>query len=123
MASGHYCTPLHRDVSATERDLLQRLLTRRAPARLADIEPLRVIAVCGCGCGTCPTVLFGSSPADEPVTRDHFILADYLGLPPKGHLVGVIVWANEQRITEMECYSIDGNEPIEWPVPDSLCAL
>ena len=52
MASGHYCTPLHRDVSATERDLLQRLLTRRAPARLADIEPLRVIAVCGCGCGT-----------------------------------------------------------------------
>ena len=121
MASGDYCTPLRRDLSATERDLLQRLLTRRAPARFAEIEPLRVIAVCGCG--ACPTVLFGSTPADEPVTHDHFILADYLGLTPRGHLVGVIVWANEQRITEMECYSIDGKEPIEWPLPDSLCAL
>ena len=100
MASGHYCTPLRRDVSATEHELLHRLLTRRAPARLADIEPLQVIAVCSCG--ACPSVLFGSSPADEPVTNDRFILADYLGLTPKGHLVGVIVWANEQRITEID---------------------
>ena len=118
MKDTSYCTPYHREISDEERLLLTFLLQREAPDRIGQIEPLKVIAKCGCG--GCPTVLFGSSFDAAPVTRDHYILADYAGKSAAGGLVGVMLWANDQGLTELEGCSIDGVEPVIWPMPLAL---
>ena len=46
-----------------------------------------------------------------PVIKDHYILADYAGEKSNGGLIGVIVWATDTDITELEGYSVDGTEP------------
>jgi hypothetical protein len=116
--TSRYCTPLQRELSDEERLLLNFLLQREAPGRIAEVDSLKVIAKCGCG--SCPTVLFGPAFDSAPVTEDHFILADYAGKSSTGSLVGVMLWANEHAITELEGYSIDGTEPVVWPAPLAL---
>ena len=118
MEDSRYCVPHQRDLSQEERAILVHLLQLEAPDRLSQIESLKVIAKCGCG--GCPTVLFGNSFDSAPVTKDHYILADYAGTNASGGLIGVMVWANDSDITELECYSIDGSEPVTWPVPLAL---
>ncbi|WP_139227411.1 MULTISPECIES: hypothetical protein [unclassified Pseudoxanthomonas] len=121
MKDSSYCTPYQREISNEERLLLIFLLEREAPDRLGQIESLKVIAICGCG--GCPTVLFGSSFDVDPATQGNYILADYSGKTAAGGLVGVMLWANDQALTELEGYSIDGVEPVVWPAPLSLRAL
>ena len=118
MEDSRYCVPHQRALSQEERAILVHLLQLEAPDRLSQIEPLKVIAKCGCG--GCPTVLFGDSFDAAPVTKDHYILADYAGTNASGGLIGVMVWANDNGITELEGYSIDGSEPVTWPVPLAL---
>ena len=118
MKDTSFCTPYQREISDEERLLLTFLLQREAPDRIGQIEALKVIAKCGCG--SCPTVLFGSSFDAAPVTNDHYILADYAGKSAAGGLVGVMLWANDHRLTELEGYSIDGVEPVIWPMPLAL---
>ncbi len=101
--------------------MLKFLLEREAPDRLSQIEALKVIA--RCGCGDCPTVLFGSSLDADPATQDNYILADYSGKTAVGGLVGVMLWANDHALTELEGYSIDGVEPVVWPAPLALRPL
>lgn len=101
--------------------MLRFLLEREAPDRLSQIESLKVIAKCGCG--DCPTVLFGSSFDADPATQDNYILADYSGKTAVGGLVGVMLWANDHTLTELEGYSIDGAEPVIWPAPLALRPL
>ena len=101
--------------------MLTFLLEREAPDRIAQIDSLKVIAKCGCG--GCPTVLFGQSFDTTPVTQDRYILADYSGTTSVGGLVGVVLWANDQTLTELEGYSIDGIEPVIWPAPLALQPL
>ena len=108
-------------MSQEERAVLAYLLQLEAPERLPQMESLKVIAKCGCG--GCPTVLFGSSFDAAPVTKDHYILADYAGTNASGGLIGVMVWANDSGITELEAYSIDGSEPVTWPEPLVLRAM
>ena len=105
-------------MSQEERAVLAYLLQLEAPERLPQMESLKVIAKCGGG--GCPTVLFGNSFDAAPVTRNHYILADYAGKNSSGGLIGVMVWANDSDITELEGYSIDGSEPVIWPVPLAL---
>ena len=118
MEDSRYCVPHQRDLSREERAILVHLLQLEAPDRLSQIESLKVIAKCGCG--GCPTVLFGNSFDAAPVTKDHYILADYAGTNASGGLIGVMVWANDSDLTELEGYSIDGSEPATWPVPLAL---
>ena len=101
--------------------MLTFLLEHEAPDRIAQIDSLKVIAKCGCG--GCPTVLFGPSFDTAPVTHDHYILADYSGTTSVGGLVGVVLWANDQTLTELEGYSIDGIGPVIWPAPLALQPL
>lgn len=64
-----YCVPQRRELSAEERSLLHLLLAREAPDWLPQLESLKVVA--RCGCGKCPTVLFGASLDSEPTTQSH----------------------------------------------------
>jgi hypothetical protein len=121
MTKSTYCIPYFRDISNQEHDLLTFLLTKEAPERLRQIDSLKVIGKCGCG--ACPTVLFGLSFTDEPITSNHYILADYSGKNSNGGHTGVLLWANDAIITELEGYSLDGSEQITWPNPIDLKIL
>ncbi|RZS30951.1 hypothetical protein EV687_3150 [Corticibacter populi] len=121
MERSPYFIPYQRDLSPDERAILLCLLKKAAPERLPQTESLKVIGKCGCG--GCPTVLFGESFEATPVTKDHYVLADYAGKNSAGGLMGVLVWGNDSGITELECYSIDGSEPVTWPEPQALRPL
>src|SRR6266704_4999217 len=75
-----YSIPHRRELSAEERSLLHFLLTNEAPDRLAELDDLKIVA--RCGCGECPTVVFGSSLNSEPVTQspDEQEVASYRGV-------------------------------------------
>ena len=114
----HHCVPLQRDLTQEERAILGHVLERESPRHAARIDALKVVAECGCG--GCPTVLFGTSFDAAPVTHDHYILADYVGRTSTGKPVGVMVWANARGITQLEGYSLGGTGPVTWPAPLAL---
>jgi hypothetical protein len=114
-----YCVPHRRELSAEERSLLRHLLEREAPDRLGEIEQLKVVG--RCGCGRCPTVLFGPDLDSPPLpSRPFREIANHIGRNADGVLVGVAVLEREGRIQELEAWSPWG-EPITcWPDPSSL---
>jgi hypothetical protein len=109
-----YCIPHRRALSEEERSLLQFLLEREAPARVAEVASLKVIA--RCGCGTCPTVLFGPTADAEPLTGGPFTeLATYRGRNADGVSVGVTLIERGGRLAELEAWSPEGPDVLSWP--------
>ena len=76
------------------------MLRTYAPARLPELRDLSVIA--RCGCGSCPGVLFGSGPDDQPITKGADLIVDAMTpITPNG-FISVMLWATDSRITELE---------------------
>ncbi len=94
-----------RELSEIEIQILYFLLSKEKPEFLSKIDNLKVIY--RCGCGNCPTILFGNSYEDE-ILSNQKIIADYFGYTENKNLIGVTLFGNETRITELEFYSIDG---------------
>jgi hypothetical protein len=66
-----------------------------------------VVSHCGCGCPTIDLAVDGrAAPLSSPTT----ILADTEGLSPEGVRVGIIVHGREGLISELEIYSMAGDE-------------
>ena len=108
-----YCIPEHRQLSGPEREFLEFLLRTSAPERLNELGNLSVIA--RCGCGLCPGVLFGSSPGDEPITQGAYLIADMMTpITPEG-FVGVMLWATDSRISELDFSSFGNIDVTELP--------
>ena len=108
-----YCTPEHRNLSHPERAFVEFLVRTSAPDRLNELEDLSVIA--RCGCGHCPGVLFGSSPGDQPITQDAYLIADMMTpVTPEG-FIGVMLWATDSRISELEFSSFGNIDITELP--------
>jgi len=108
-----------RPLSERERALILRLLDRAGKARppLDDLERLRVVAACDCGCGSID--LEPVAPTREGA-EDATILADAFGAVQDGHAVGLILWGTESRVTGLEIYSLAFDPPFELPRPDSV---
>ncbi|GAA5010468.1 hypothetical protein FNZ56_01490 [Pseudoluteimonas lycopersici] len=98
-----YCIPHRRELSLREREMLAFLLSENAPQRLDELEHLTVVA--RCGCGRCPGVLFGKDASDEPVTQGARLIADMMTTPADKGFIGVMLWATDARITELELCS------------------
>ncbi|WP_241479995.1 hypothetical protein [Kordia jejudonensis] len=69
---------------------------------------LKVIA--RCGCGKCPTILFGNTFESE--IQKGNLLMDYVAKRKNGDLIGISIFGTEEMLTELEFYSIDGTSEI-----------
>jgi hypothetical protein len=112
-----YDIPDRRDLKQEEYDLLFWLISIEKPDWLKVLPNLKVIA--RCGCGKCPTIMFGEALESNIQIGELFI--DYTGQGSKGELIGVSVLGTEHMPTELELWSIDGEyDIIELPNLDTL---
>jgi hypothetical protein len=111
-----FCIPHKRNLSGEEKGLLA-FLVKGQPGHEARIDRLKVVA--RCGCGKCPTVLFGESFDDEPITTGYAEIADYWGRAANGTLVGVMLFESGGQIVQLEAIGWDGDVDV-WPPVDSL---
>ncbi len=99
-----YSTPEKRELYLREIELLNHLFSKEQPEWVDLIPTLKVIA--RCGCGECPTILFGKSVNSNIQTGS--LMIDYVGRDPDGNLIGISVFGVDQMPTQLEFYSVDG---------------
>lgn len=108
-----YCIPDKRALTETELALLIYLL-KQVDDISVDTNILRVVA--RCGCGACPTILFGQTKDDEPITSsDSHAVMDWAGRAENGTLVGIGIFMKDGIPTELEAWSVDGGHVENWP--------
>ena len=116
-----YCIPHRRELTEEERKLLRFLL---ADDSVLALQIDRLLVVARCGCGQCPTILFGESLDDEPLTgvgaKTADIIADYYGPAENGTTVGVTLHEREGKLAELEASVVHGGDIEGWPPIDSL---
>lgn len=110
--------PVQRDLTPRELAITRTLVMNEAPERLAEIEALRVSAVCSCG--KCPTVRFAPHQSPPPNASVNHTLAEYCGVLKNGDVVGVSLTVLSNQIAVLEAWSISGGAFDEWPNPLSL---
>ena len=114
----------NREVAPVERALLEWLISNgEAEARtfLYQLDTVRVVARCGCGC---PTVNLATEGDKTPLMGPSQILADFLGSTKEGVQVGVILHARQGKLSELEVYSLAGTEgPFSLPDVETLKPL
>jgi len=104
-----YSIPDKRELTKIEIEFLTYLFEKEKPEWLSLIKKLKVIA--RCGCGKCPTILFGKLLTSE-VQANKSLIIDYFGKGKNGNLTGISLFGTEQMPTELEFYSIDGENEI-----------
>lgn len=104
-----------RPLSSRESLLLFELLSYVPKLYAEHVSSLTVIG--RCGCGSCPTVFF-----NEPnSTESHIVSCS--GKDELGNAVGVALLAIESTLTQLEFWSLDGQEPWTYPTPKSLVQI
>lgn len=106
-----YCIPHKRELSRVEIELLDFLLPQIAGI---DVRPGELKVVARCGCGECPTILFGNSFDDPPIENGGVAKA-WSGRAQNGTLVGILLSEKDGFPTELEAVSEDGGEIECWP--------
>ena len=104
-----------RVLTEDERQLLEWLLQHGTPAAAAYLHQLPSVSVvsrCSCGCPTMDLAVSGRAASlSSPTT----ILADACATSPEGIRVGIIVHGREGLISELEIYSLGGEERFSLP--------
>ena len=98
-----------RVLSPQERTLLEWLIengTPEAKEYRSQLEQLRVIGRCFCGCPTIDLSVGGERSAPGSMK----ILSDYTGETPEGLQVGVLLFATDGRLSCMEIYDFGGHK-------------
>ncbi len=103
-----YSIPEKRELTKSETEFLTYLFRKEKSEWNNLIGNLKVIA--SCGCGNCPTIMFGKT-FDSEIQKGNLII-DYAGKGENGELIGISVFGTEQMPTELEFYSIDGESEI-----------
>ena len=115
-----YSIPDKRELTKSEFEFLTYLFRKEKSEWINLIENLKVIA--RCGCGKCPTIIFGKT-IDSEIQEGNLII-DYTGKGKNGELIGISVFRTNQMPTELEFYSIDGeSEIIEMPKIETLKSI
>jgi len=108
--------PEDRPLSAQELALVLWLLDHGTPSArtyLGEIETLRVVSRCGCGCASVDFV--NATPAGLDV------LSDYKWQDEQGRLFGAFAFAKAGKLAGIEVWSIDGRAtPSSLPNPSDL---
>lgn len=103
-----YSIPYKRELSTSEIELLTYLFEKEKSEWTNLIGNLKIIA--RCGCGKCPTIIFGKT-FDSEIKKGNLVI-DYAGKGKNGELIGISVFGTDQMPTELEFYSIDGESDI-----------
>jgi len=93
-----------RELNIKEKELLRFLFEREKKDWINLIDTLKVVA--RCGCGNCPTILFGNNFNDD--ITDGYLLIDYYIKTNNQGIVGISLFGNENMPTQLEFYSVDG---------------
>lgn len=113
-----YCIPDKRDLTSTEFALLDYLL-QQVDGMTVDTSEIKIVA--RCGCGECPTILFGKSIDDDPITSsDSHAIMDWSGRAENGTLVGIGIFSKDGMPTELEAWSVDGGDVVTWPPIEAI---
>src|SRR6266566_6759151 len=113
---------INRPITPDELAVIQTTLERAAVApeftALAhDLEQLRAVDQCSCGCDS---VDFAEHDPTHPAKP----IGDAIGTTPAGGTVGVIVWGRTDAVTGVEVYDLGaGDNDLRLPVPDSIRAF
>ena len=97
-----------RPLSDQERALVRWLLEHGEPHAsefLSQLEDVRVVSRCGCGCAS---VNFGVRGRTPSCVGGMDILSDYYWHDDEGRALGVFVFACEELLAGLEIYSLDG---------------
>ena len=112
-----YSIPNKRELTKYEIEFLTYLFEKEKAEWTNLIGNLKVIA--RCGCGKCPTIIFGKTFDSE--IQNGNLLIDYAGKGKNGELIGISLFGTDKMPTELEFYSIDGkSEIIEIPKIETL---
>jgi len=107
-----------RELNNIEIKLLQYLLAHSGLSNYLDsIAKVKVIA--RCGCGKCPTVLFGESFSSQHL-KNPYDLTKYMGTAANGTKVGVALMGTDKQISGLEAWSCCGGEFDSWPNTETL---
>ena len=108
--------PDDRPLTSKEITLLRWLLehgTDSAAQHVGEIEKLRVVSRCGCGCASIDFVRAPGSPLE--------ILSDQQWQDEQGRRFGAFAFAKEGKIAGIEVWSMDGlATPTALPDPSLL---
>ena len=103
-----YSIPDKRELTKSEIEFLTYLFGKEKPEWTNLIGNLKVVAKCGCG--KCPTIIFGKTMDSE--NQKESLIVDFIGKSKNDELIGISVFGTEQMPTELEFYSIDGKSDI-----------
>jgi hypothetical protein len=83
-----------------------------------QLNGIRVVGRCGCGCPTIDLAVFGASAR---TVGPSYILADFVGKTPDGRDVGVLLHVRENKLSELEVYDVAGGQgTFSLPLIESL---
>ena len=101
--------------AAVVRTTLERASTLdKCRGLIAQVEALRVVGGCECGCDSVDFEPNGQAPPAQ-------IIADAIGTTPVGGQVGVLIWGSEERIGSLEIYDLGaGDEDLRLPSIESI---
>lgn len=113
-----YSIPDKRELSNCERMLLKVLATDSVEIA-AHVDKLIVVA--RCGCGTCPTILFGNSLDDVPIASNKSERSkEWMGRLITGQMVAIQLHVSDGIPVELEAWSPEGADIVDWPELDSI---
>jgi hypothetical protein len=117
-----YHRPANRPLNAEEAALLRWLIahgTSEAPRYADQIDRVRVVSECTCGCPTIDLALDDQPRATEGGSQ---IISDVVGKTPEGVGAGVILHVRGGALSELEVYAHGAETPSTLPRPEDLKA-
>jgi hypothetical protein len=110
-----------RPLSREERSLLELLLRREFAGREQLLDQARTVCTmgssCSCGCPSFSLVANRSLPA-APVEQR--MVSDAHGVDPGGNLVGLLLFADDGYLSNLEIYGMEGRDFAGLPRPEAL---
>ncbi|MGH9817701.1 MAG: hypothetical protein ACRD6I_16625 [Candidatus Acidiferrales bacterium] len=118
MSKHESAIPESRDLTPKERDFLRWLLDHGKPsaaAHLGEIQRVRVVSRCGCGCAS---IDFTNAPGALEILSDHEWQDE------QGRRFGAFAFAKQGQLAGIEVWSVDGlATPASLPDPNVLTPL
>lgn len=109
---------MDRPITGTEAKVVNWLLDHArvdaTPYQLQQVEELRVIGACICGCAS----LYFEPKGQRGNVR---MLADELAVYPDGQKAGLILWGREGKIVWLEVYDFEPDSSHRVPDVSDLC--